>query len=292
MNDDEIAVGALFAGIGGIELGLERTGYFETEWFVEKAEFPQRVLKKHWPETPIYGDIRDIDFTDLTTVDMLTGGFPCQDISRAGPGGGVEDGKRSGLWSEYARAIREIRPRIALIENVSAITDRGLDAVIADLAQAGYDAEWFDLRARDVGALHKRERLFIIAYRDDDRCRLRCENAPRTGQGSIEEGMEPESEHRERGSVPRPAFTADNLGNGIQRVREVEAQEQRGLSQFQDVERVADLRGRSDLPQPLVRGGSDGIPDRVDRTKAIGNAVVPQCAEAIGYMIADNIIEV
>src|SRR3990167_7617774 len=113
-------VGALFAGIGGIELGFEREG-FTTKWFVEKDEYCQAVLRKHWPDTPIYGDITKIDFRKLEPVDVLTGGFPCQDISNAGKRKGIS-GERSGLWKEYLRAISEIRPRIAFVENVSALT--------------------------------------------------------------------------------------------------------------------------------------------------------------------------
>jgi DNA (cytosine-5)-methyltransferase 1 len=106
---------------------------------------------------------------------MLTGGFPCQDISVAGKGKGIREGERSGLWREYAKAIRSLRPRYALIENVSAITQRGLDIVLADLAEAGYDAEWFTLSASDVGAWHRRERIFIFAYSTSKR-RLQCEH--------------------------------------------------------------------------------------------------------------------
>lgn len=161
-------VGSLFSGIGGIELGFEREG-FETAWFVEKDKFCQAVLRKHWPNVEIFEDVSEVDFARLPKVDVLTGGFPCQDISIAGKGKGIVDGERSSLWKYFAKAIGEIRPKYAVIENVSALTFRGLSNVLADLAKEGYDAEWFDLRASDFGALHKRERIFIVAYLNQNR---------------------------------------------------------------------------------------------------------------------------
>lgn len=159
----DVSVGSLFSGIGGIELGLEMAGGFETRWFVECNSFAAAVLRKHYSGIPIYPDITRIEWGAVEPVDMLTGGFPCQDISNAGKRKGI-GGERSGLWKEYLRAIRSLRPKIILVENVSALTNRGLDVVLGDLSEAGYDAEWFDLRASDVGALHRRERLFIVAY--------------------------------------------------------------------------------------------------------------------------------
>lgn len=162
-------VGSLFSGIGGIELGFERAGGFEVKWFVEKEPYCQAVLRKHWPRVPIYGDITTIDFTKLPKVDLLTGGFPCQDISVAGKRKGLA-GARSGLWKQYARAIGEIRPKIAFIENVPNLVNEGFNVVLANLAEMGYDAEWCCVCASDFGALHKRERIFVIAYANGKRC--------------------------------------------------------------------------------------------------------------------------
>ncbi len=156
-------VGSLFSGIGGIELGFEREG-FKTKWFVEKDLFCQCILNKHWPEASVYSDVSNINFSELEKVDILTGGFPCQDISVSGKGKGIVDGERSSLWKHFAKAIGILRPKYAVIENVSALTFRGLSNVLEDLAKEGYDAEWFDLRASDFGAPHKRERIFIVAY--------------------------------------------------------------------------------------------------------------------------------
>lgn len=161
MND--IKIGSLFSGIGGIENGLERTGGFETTWFVEREPFCQEVLRKHWPKSLIYSDITKIDWERMLKVDVLTGGFPCQDISNAGKRKGI-GGERSGLWKEYLKAIGVLRPKVVFAENVAALLGRGLNVVLCDLAEIGYDAEWHCLPASSLGAPHRRDRVFIIAY--------------------------------------------------------------------------------------------------------------------------------
>ena len=349
-------VGALFAGIGGIELGLERTGYFRTRWFVENNEFCQQVLKKHWPDVPCYGDITAIDFRTLPPVDVLTGGFPCQDISVAGRGAGIREGTRSGLWFHFARAIGILRPKYALIENVPMLARRGLDIVLANLAEAGYDAEWFDLRASDFGAPHRRERIFIVAYPhdrhwDDDA----CGDARRGGSlGEEARGENPEclvtdadnrrhvhgesekfpSERREQTqrdvaqgvvvdpdclrhggglqgkalpcgeggleaegqTAPPPGcIAADDCLARIRGFWERKVQRGEGFSRFKDVRRVEDLAERPDIPEPLFRGSRDGLSVELDgftfrwqdRIRALGNAVVPDCAEFIGELIME-----
>ena len=157
-----LTVGSLFAGIGGFDLGLERAG-FDIAWQVEIDPYCQRVLAKHWPHVQRYGDIRTIDWGTVEPVDLLCGGFPCQDISFAGKGAGLT-GERSGLWFEYEKAIAALRPRYVLIENVAALRARGLDQVLGSLTALGYDAEWHVLSACAFGAPHTRERVFILAY--------------------------------------------------------------------------------------------------------------------------------
>lgn len=156
-------VGSLFSGIGGIELGLARVG-FETAWQVEIDSFCQRVLSKHWPDTPRFGDISRVSGDELTAVDIIVGGFPCQDISIAGWSEGILEGTRSGLWFEMFRLVKETLPRYVLIENVPEIRRGRLLTVLADLATIRYDAEWYSVPASFVGAPHKRERVFILAY--------------------------------------------------------------------------------------------------------------------------------
>lgn len=298
-----LSVGSLFTGVYGIELGLERTGYFHTVWMVENDEFCQKILRKHHPEIPLYGDIKEIEWSTMPQVDMLTGGFPCQDISTANPKGKGIDGSRSGLWKEYAKAIGELRPKYALIENVPAIVRKGLNIVLADLTEAGYDAEWFDLRASDFGALHKRERIFIVAL-DPDQHEQREVGEVRQGQTpAVGRALKNtiahthgNGQHRESLSIFSRESRQDNPRdkNGIithdlperaQRFWQKKVDRKRGFSWCQDVGRVEDLQGRPDIPEPLFRGARDGVPDWVDRIKALGNAVVPDCAEFIGELI-------
>jgi len=229
-----LRVGDLFSGIGGFSLGLERTGGFKTQWFVEIDPYCQRVLRKHWPAVPCYGDIQTVDWATVETVDVLCGGFPCQDISLAGKGAGIA-GARSGLWSEYVNAIQALRPRYVLIENVSALRARGLDQVLGALATLGYDAEWHCVPAYAVGAPHRRDRVWIVAYP--------------AGQGLQRYGAECE------------------LGEG-------QSQMQISRSAWWSCE-------------PGVQRVADGVPRRVDRLRAIGNAVVPQIVAQLGrYILA------
>lgn len=157
----------LFAGIGGFSLGLERTGGFETVAFCEIDKKAQAVLRKHWPAAFIFEDVKELNGEQLRAIgirpDVITGGFPCQDISLAGRGAGLA-GERSGLWYEFHRLIKEIRPSWVIIENVSALRNRGLDQVLMGLSEIGYDAEWNCIPASSIGAPHQRDRLWILAY--------------------------------------------------------------------------------------------------------------------------------
>jgi DNA (cytosine-5)-methyltransferase 1 len=165
-------VGSLFAGIGGFELGFERQG-FETVWQVEIDPFCRKVLAKHFPSAERFEDVRECGKHNLKPVDVICGGFPCQDISTAGRRDGIGGG-RSGLWSEMARIIRELRPKFVLVENVAALlapTTRdgwvepaAISRVLGDLSEIGYDTEWQVISAADVGAPHRRERVWIVAY--------------------------------------------------------------------------------------------------------------------------------
>lgn len=157
---EKLTFGSLFAGIGGMDLGLERAGMV-CRWQVEIDPFCQKVLAKHWPNVRRYGDIRTVDGSELERVDVIAGGFPCQDISYAGKGAGI-DGERSGLWSEMLRIIRLVRPRFVLVENVPALLARGMGRVLGGLAESGYDAQW-DSFPTGLHSGHCRTRLFIVA---------------------------------------------------------------------------------------------------------------------------------
>ena len=162
LQHEPITFGSLFTGIGGMDLGLERAG-LRCKWQVEVDEFCRKVLTKHWPNVPKYGDIKEVSGDELERVDILAGGFPCQDVSNAGKRRGI-GGERSGLWSEFARLIRALRPRVVIVENVPGLLVRGMGNVLGDLAACGYDAQWDCVPACAVGAEHIRERVFIIAY--------------------------------------------------------------------------------------------------------------------------------
>ena len=157
----------LFHGIGGFALGAYWAGMkFDNHFCSDIEPYAQKLYKLRFPESIQLGDITKINTEDLKKYGnkwIITGGFPCQDISIAGKGAGIT-GARSGLWFEYWRLIRDLRPEFAIMENVGALTFRGLDSVLGSLAEIGYNAEWQDIRASDMGAPHKRERVWIVAY--------------------------------------------------------------------------------------------------------------------------------
>jgi DNA (cytosine-5)-methyltransferase 1 len=172
MSKEVLSFGSLFAGIGGIDLGFERAGMV-CEWQVEIDDYAYRVLAKHWPTVHRERDIRQCGAHNLKPVDVICGGFPCQDISYAGKGAGLQ-GERSGLFFEVCRLASEMGPRFIVLENVAALLTRGLDSVLGTLASLGYDAEWDCIPAAAFGAHHIRERVFIVAFRSDTE-RLRWE---------------------------------------------------------------------------------------------------------------------
>lgn len=264
-----LTVGSLFSGIGGIDLGLERAG-MRVVWQSEIDPYASRVLAKHWPGVPNHGDITQIDFTAVEPVDVLAGGFPCQDISKAGKGAGL-DGERSGLWREYARAISEIRPRYVFVENVAALLARGLGGVLGDLAALGYDAEWDCIPASAVGAPHQRDRLWVVAH------------STRAGL----EGSRLPGRSAERGSAIPHTDTQRLQKRGLS------AAARRGTGIYPDRSR----KGRRGTflqrqyqwaPEPSVGRVAHGVPARVDRLRALGNAVVPQIPELIGGWIIEH----
>ena len=181
-----LTVGSLFAGYGGIELALSSVLDVRPAWFVEFDKAPSKVLAHHWPDVPNYGDVTTVDWSTVPPVDIITGGSPCQDLSHAGKRAGMTEGTRSNLWVQMREAINVIRPRLVAWENVrgafSAPADsalepcpgcvgdgddgpvlRALGRVLGDLADLGYDARWYGLRAADVGAAHGRFRVFLFA---------------------------------------------------------------------------------------------------------------------------------
>lgn len=255
----------LFSGIGGFSLGLERTGGFETVAFCEIEEFPRKVLAKHWPGVPCYHDVRELTADTLArdgiAVDVITGGFPCQDLSVAGKLSGIQRGTRSGLFSEIVRLVGDLRPRYIILENVANLLggpseQRGgwFGYVLGSLAECGYDAEWQNIPASAVGRDQARERVWIIAYRHQ---------IGRGGPGQSPELFD-DFYRQAEGTAPAPIEGWEAL---VGRLRALVESRVRGT--------CASGSGR----------GSHGVPDRLDRIAACGNAVVPQIPEMIGRAI-------
>ena len=240
-----------FSGIGGFSYAAEfLVGGYETIAFVEQNPFCQSILQKHWPKVPIHDDIKT--FTpERGSADVICGGFPCQDISIAGRKAGIKEGTRSGLFYELMRVIRMVEPRFVVLENVSAIVADGLDIVLGELAEAGFDAEWACIPASAVGACHQRDRWWLIAYSNNIRS---------SGQDLSLPGMRGEDEGRKAG-----------LGN-----RQVLGSQRWSYRKGWGESLTSDWR--SHVSKPCLPRGDDGLSNRVDRIKALGNSVVPQVA--------------
>lgn len=267
-----LTVGSLFSGIGGIDLGLERTG-MTVLWQSEIEPYACRVLKKHWPTVPNLGDIRTIEWETVPYVDVIAGGYPCQPFSLLGDRRGADDPRH--LWPCFADAIRRVRPRYALLENVASHLTLGFGAVLADLAALGYDAEWDCVPAASVGAPHLRDRVFVIASRRDD------PHTDRNGEPRLAEHGEMEW------LLPWESPMADPHCKRCQREQDPNPRRQdsdgQGLSDHCSYSRPGRWASSAG-----VRRVAHGIPHRLDRLRALGNAVVPQVAEHLGHLLLDR----
>jgi DNA (cytosine-5)-methyltransferase 1 len=272
-----LTFGSLFAGIGGFDLGFERAG-FQCKWQVEIDDYATRVLERHWPNVHRERDIRQCGRHNLDRVDCIIGGWPCQDISYAGAGAGL-NGARSGLFFEAARLVRELQPRAVVLENVAGLLTRGLDRVLGTLASFGFDAEWHCIPAAALGAPHIRDRVFIIgttrAMGNTNSTRRKTRAAKREVCG----------ETRKQVLAARGENVSDT--NGARR---------KGRGQNGDFSGQAGLRGRTGsdeiervrlafadwwATEPDVGRVAHGVPKRVDRLRCLGNAIVPQVAEVV-----------
>lgn len=292
----------LFSGIGGFSLGLTRAG-FRTTAFCEIEEYPRSILRKHWPDVPIFEDVRTLHAADLPEpVTVICGGYPCQPFSLAGQRKGKDDDRH--LWPEIVRLIRELdattgKPTWCIFENVGGHVSMGLDQVLADLEAEGYSWWPFIVPACALNAPHRRDRVWIIAHasrqllnrggnagatgRDEptDRDCWPPADAERHGlQGAVNQIPGEGAEHRGR----RPS------NQDCENVADTESQQARGIFKpwfSANPESGSDLRGEAGewITLPGVRARNDGIPGRVARLKALGNAVVPQIPELIGRMI-------
>jgi DNA (cytosine-5)-methyltransferase 1 len=233
MTSARVTIGSLFSGIGGLDLGLEWAGLGPIVWQCEVDSFCRRVLAKHWPNVTRFEDVTRP--RDWPAVDLICGGFPCQDVSSAGKQRGL-GGERSSLWWYYAAIVQKVRPRFVVVENVASGTRLWLPHVRHTLHLLGYRTRAFALSADDVGAPHLRRRVFVLG------------NTHRQGE-------------------PSPSLDGE-----VARMPS-----------------VASSASAWTTP-PEFRGVDDGLPGRLDRTrrlKALGNAVVPQCAEVVGRIVRD-----
>ena len=333
-----LTVGSLFSGIGGFDLGLERAG-MKVIWQSEIDEFASKVLKKHWPDVPNLGDITKVDWTNIERPDVICGGYPCQPFSTAGKRGGASDPRH--LWPAMFNAICLLRPRYALMENVRGHLSLGFGRVLGDLAEIGYDAEWQVIPAAAVGAPHKRDRVFIVAYPKSEFSNGSNDN-PRIGLES-----QSFSKFRDDGRSQSVANASSECGNGRQRRNGSTQSRKKGLQQQvrtsganvadtngkrlegsrseQQATRVAreskemadtdgdggfgslqhgrenvfrksdQLRGEKGFTvgawwevEPNVGRVANGVSDRVDRLKGLGNAIVPQVAELVGALVVEH----
>lgn len=239
----------LFSGIGGFSLGLERAG-METVAFCEIDPYCRKVLRKHWPDVPIYEDVRDVskdrlESDGITGIDVITGGFPCQDVSNSGKKGHATD-SRTGLWTEIKRLVGEIRPRYVLMENVPGLLNRGMGDVLAGFSGIGYDVEWETVSAHSVGGFHKRSRIWFVAHPQGGRWK------PIFSEYRV---FQEAFDNCARLAGDRRSFYAPDCGRVLWETEP-------------DICRVV-----------------DDVPNRMDRLKGLGNAVVPQIPEIIGRAI-------
>ena len=319
-----------FAGIGGFSYAAEKLiGGFETTQFIEIDPFCQKVLKKHWPHVPIHDDIRTFTAKPFQ-YQVICGGFPCQDISVAGLQKGITEETRSGLFFELMRVIRMVRPQYVVLENVAAILNRGLDIVLRELSEAGYDAEWSVIPASSVGACHKRSRWWLVAYpnsfrcgggsserrsirerpffsgeqkrremgSETQRCSINTSNPNDNGSPSAEKcGFNAEASDRtqegqnqscqfERSSKPSSSraiqssteFT-NSYSKGVERRKFTIPKElQNAAYTWQSNTPHLSPEWQSYVSKSVLCRGDDGLRNRVDRLRSLGNSVVPQCA--------------
>ncbi len=293
---------SLFSGIGGLDLAAEWAG-FQTVGQVEKGDYANKILKKHWPDVPRWEDIKDVSIHTVREAGIehaptvLSGGFPCQPFSVAGQRKGAEDDRY--LWPEMLRVVQDIRPDWVVGENVAGFISMALDEVCADLERAGYSCRAFVLPAAGVGAPHQRDRVFVVAHS------TRSESGKVCGVGFAPSGLrysEPDVPNddgdrlqgarihlRSRGPHETPAYPGgrctdvpDPYG---ERCKERDPAPRGGEAGFPPWR--ADPFGGLWLSEPAVGRVADGVPSRVDRLRCLGNAVVPQQVYPIFQAIAE-----
>jgi DNA (cytosine-5)-methyltransferase 1 len=254
-----LTVGSLFSGVGGLDLGLERAG-MELVWSIEKNYYNQCVLDWRWPDEVHFSDVKRTDPRYLPRVDLVAGGPPCQPVSVAGRKR-AEDDERW-LWPHFARIVRILRPRYVLLENPPGLFARGFNTVVGDLSSSGYCIEWETIPAAAFGALQLRFRILLVAYPDSVGC------------------------HRRPGVFGSRGRQKPTNGDPV-------IANPHSIRQLQSTWRQREQRGRFDdgswwAAEPGVARMVYGLPHRVDRVRALGNAVIPQMGEWVGRLIAEH----
>jgi DNA-cytosine methyltransferase len=296
-----VRFGSLFSGIGGLDLGLERAG-MDCAWQVEIDDYCRRVLAKHWPDVPKHTDIRAVDFERVERVDLVAGGFPCQDLSYAGKGAGLS-GARSGLWSEFKRAIRLVGPRYVLVENVPGLLSRGMGVVCGDLAELGYVGEWESLPAAAFGAPHLRYRVFIVAHANEQRRKavghtdarygtpLRTQAGEHLGMGRVSDVADANGTGREQRRWTEPVQTelaaAERGSEDVAHTNGDNEQRRSGTVQVGRLCLTGEVTGdgltggTEWAVEPDVGGGSHGPAARLDGGGIDGDAAQARPDEAL-----------
>ena len=299
---------SLFSGGGLGDYGLELSG-MKIVGQVEIDDYCQKILKLRWADVPKWTDIKNVRGEEVLercgAIDLVSGGFPCQDISVANSGGKGIEGERSGLWKEFSRLICEIRPKFVLVENVTNLLGRGLGVVLADLAENGYDAEWFCLSAAELGANHIRDRVWIFAYAVSNG----LSEGNRNGRKIITGGGNAQANRKQKQNPSHAGQVCDHVPDShskrkLQSKRGKQNKRKRACNLCENVSNASSDRLetgrqtawiRSARPtksdwwkiEPAICRVDDGTPKRVDRLKLLGNGQVVQVVEWIGKRIME-----
>lgn len=300
----EITVGSLFSGIGGLDLGLERAG-MKVIWQSEIDKYCCKVLKKHWPEVPNHGNIKEINWQKIQRPNIIAGGYPCQPFSQAGKRKGTQDPRH--LWPWVRTAISELRPDYAILENVPGHLTMGGTEVIGALAEIGYDAEWRVVSAAGLGANHLRKRIIIVAYPNSERLHRTQINSTNSQQQTQPElarcsqtMADTHGKRFQECESKTKSLSWISSGREQNDVANTEGSSSRNAESYDLRAQIWETTkfGKSDCAartssnwwqvEPDVGRVADGIPNRVDRLRGLGNAVVPQVAEYIGRLLMEQ----